>query len=89
VWRLNPPVEPRVLRQPEDTGGLDRVLAHALIEAWHDTTCPEGWQCRDRTLHMVSGVGPERAFALSNHPAVQRVLNHARGVGVARTGSGD
>lgn len=56
--------------------GGDRAAAMyvALIEAWHDTTCPEGPDCSSRALHLLSGTGQERAAALTKHDAVQRVL---------------
>lgn len=59
-------------------GDAAGALYAALVEAWHDTTCPEGADCRDRALHMLTGTGLERAAALVRHPAVQRVVAASR-----------
>lgn len=46
----------------------------ALLHAWHDTTCPEGPDCRDRALHLLASSGVERAGRLAGHPALQQIL---------------
>lgn len=30
------------------------VLRATIAQAWHDVTCPEGEDCRDRVLHSAS-----------------------------------
>ena len=51
-----------------------QTLYVALLHAWHDTTCPEGPDCRDRALHLLAASGVERAGRLAGHPALQQIL---------------
>lgn len=69
-------IRPKATPMFTPLGPDDRVQAlyAALIEAWHDTTCMAGPDCVDRSLHLLSAVGLERAAALANHSAVRQVL---------------
>ena len=54
-------------------------LDRALVEAWHDVTCPEGPDCRDRSIHMLSATNAMVALGprIAQHPAVVRAIGAA------------
>jgi hypothetical protein len=34
----------------------EAILRALIAQAWHDVTCPEGPDCRDRTIHSAAQV---------------------------------
>ena len=65
----------RPTRRPQRPEKVEDTLADALVLAWHDVTCPEGEDCRDRSLHSLSGAMPVLVGRLVEHPEIQRAIS--------------